>query len=83
MNAKDLWDELGVQTPTGPLDVPLRFRVEQDLVDDLDKVEASLRGAGYRVSRSTILRALLAAAMEGLREDFPLQDIQLPGAGVR
>lgn len=80
-DVKDLYGQVGISNPSGPLDVPVRFRAEQSLVDDLDKLEASLRGAGYRVSRSDILRALVASALEGVQETFPLREVQLPGAG--
>jgi len=84
MRVEELWTELGISNPQGPLEVPLRFRADQPLVDKLDKLEASLAGAGYRVSRSEILRALLAAAVDELEEAFPqLRDVKLPGAGIR
>lgn len=74
MNIEDLWSEVGISDPSGPLEIPLRFRADKKLVEDLDRLEFSLNGAGYRVSRSEIVRALLASAMEGIRETFPLDD---------
>jgi hypothetical protein len=80
---QDLYGRVGIANPSEPLDVPVRFRAEQSLVDDLDKLEASLRGAGYRVSRSDILRALVASALQGVQENFPLSEVRLPGASAR
>lgn len=83
MDVQELFGQLGISNPSGPLDVPVRFRADQELADDLDRLEASLRGAGYRVSKSDILRALVASALGALQEEFPLRHVQLPGATRR
>lgn len=76
-DVKDLWREIGIAEPSGPLEVPLRFRADEALVESLDKLHASFKNAGYRVSRSEILRSLIATALEGVRETYPLDDVQL------
>lgn len=47
------------------LGAPLRVRVENKILDGLNRIEAKARGAGMRdVNRSTLVRAALAAYIE-------------------
>ena len=75
------WDQLGIKAPTGPLEEPMRFRIESDLRKEIDRIEAFARGAGYRdVTRSDIIRVALQSFVEGFRESVPeVRNVSLPG----
>lgn len=68
----DFWEELGITPPPGPHTEPLNVRVDADLRMNLDRIEAFLRGAGYRdVSRSDLVRAALSSFVAGVLEAVP------------
>ncbi len=81
MTATDFWAELGMTAPAGPLEEPMRFRIESDLRKEIDRIEAFARGAGYRgVTRSDIIRVALQSFVDGFREAVPeVANISLPG----
>lgn len=74
------WSDLGIRAPEGPLEEPIRFRIETDLRREIDRIEAFARGAGYRdVTRSDIIRVALQSFVEGFRESVPrVADVFLP-----
>lgn len=77
----EFWDQLGLTAPAGPLEEPIRFRIERDLRQEIDRIEAFARGAGYRdVTRSDIIRVALQSFVEGFRESVPaVANVFLPG----
>lgn len=76
----EFWTELGMTAPSGPLEEPIRFRIERDLRQEIDRIEAFARGAGYRdVTRSDIIRVALQSFVEGFRNSVPeVGEISLP-----
>lgn len=70
--SNDFWAQLGITPPPGPHTEPLRVRVDADLRMNLDRIEAFLRGHGYRdVSRSDLIRVALSSFVDGVLEAVP------------
>lgn len=76
----DFWRELGVKLPPGPFEEVMRVRLDDATRRELDRVEAYIRGSGYReVSRSDLIRAAVFTFVEGFREAVPeIATITLP-----
>lgn len=79
--SSEFWEQLGMRAPVGPLEEPIRFRIERDLRQEIDRIEAFARGAGYRdVTRSDIIRVAVQSFVEGFRESVPaVAEVSLPG----
>jgi hypothetical protein len=88
-STSQFWADMDMKAaPAGALAVPVRFRLDEPLLVEIDRIEAFAKGAGYRdVSRSDIIRVALQSFVDGFREKKPdVLDRPLPGersAGAR
>lgn len=64
---------LGIKGSTNEdLEAPLRVRVSQETIAELDALEAFLKGHGFRsASRSYLVRAALDSYLDGVRAEVP------------
>lgn len=68
----DLLETFGLRRSSPELDKPLRVRVSEDTLNELDALEVFLQGHGFpSVSRSTLVRAALTSYLDGVREEVP------------
>ncbi|WP_435740136.1 ribbon-helix-helix domain-containing protein [Clavibacter nebraskensis] len=72
-STSEFWTQMGMSpAPAGALAVPVRFRLDEPLLTEIDRIEAFARGAGYRdVSRSDIIRVALQSFVDGFRTKEP------------
>ena len=63
---------ISVMSNSKDLNVPLRVRVDPEMLKELDALEAFLRGHGFRdASRSSLVRAAVTSYLDGVRAEAP------------
>jgi hypothetical protein len=80
-----LFDALGaLGNSKKDLTVPLRLRVDPEMLSELDALEAFLRGHGFRdASRSSLVRAAVSSYLDGVRAEIPEALVQPAGRFIR
>lgn len=69
---ESLLGALGLKRSSSDLEVPLRVRVSETTLDELNALEAFLRGHGFRdASRSALVRAAISSYLDGVRGEVP------------
>lgn len=67
-----------IPSPTDLSEV-IRVRVDRDLLESLDRIEALIRGQGYRdVTRSSLIRAAISGFVEAVEQGGSADDETTP-----
>lgn len=88
---KDFWRAIGMLPPANKSQlVPVRFRMDEQLANEVERIVAYARDHGYSINKSDVLRVAVQGAVDGfksavpdLRDDSSVEDDLSSAVGAR